>query len=99
MIPGTRTGGDDRPPVSRREWRVLAICMAIALLDGFDVQTMGVAAPALARAWGIPATALSAVFAAGPAGMLVGALVMGRAPCSAPGALARSSALQRGGSF
>ena len=78
MIPGTRTGADDRPPVPRREWRVLAICMAIALLDGFDVQTMGVAAPALARTWGIPATALSAVFAAGPAGMLVGALVMGR---------------------
>ena len=78
MIQGTRTGGDDRPPVGRREWRVFAICMAIALLDGFDVQAMGVAAPALARVWGIPAAALSAVFMAAPAGMLVGALAMGR---------------------
>jgi MFS transporter, AAHS family, 4-hydroxybenzoate transporter len=68
----------DRQPVRRGEWRVFAICTAIALLDGFDVQTMGVAAPALARAWGLAPPALSAVFMAAPAGMVVGALVMGR---------------------
>ena len=78
MIPDKRIGRDDRPAVSRGEWRVFAICMAIALLDGFDVQTMGVAAPALAQVWGLPATAFSAVFMAAPAGMLVGALAMGR---------------------
>ncbi len=60
------------------DWRVFAICTAIALLDGFDVQTMGVAAPALTRAWGVAPAAMSTVFAAAPAGMLVGALVMGR---------------------
>jgi MFS transporter, AAHS family, 4-hydroxybenzoate transporter len=68
----------DKQPVDRFEWRVFAICMAIALLDGFDVQTMGVAAPALARAWRVPASTLSGVFMAAPAGMLVGALAMGR---------------------
>ena len=57
---------------------MFAICTAIALLDGFDVQTMGVAAPALARAWGVAPPALSPVFMAAPAGMLVGALAMGR---------------------
>jgi MFS transporter, AAHS family, 4-hydroxybenzoate transporter len=64
-------------PQDRCEWGVFAICTAIALLDGFDVQTMGVAAPALARAWGVPPPALSPVFMAAPAGMLVGALAMG----------------------
>jgi AAHS family 4-hydroxybenzoate transporter-like MFS transporter len=68
----------DKQPVDRFEWGVFAICMAVALLDGFDVQTMGVAAPALARAWRVPPSALSAVFMAAPAGMLVGALAMGR---------------------
>ena len=57
---------------------MFAICTAIALLDGFDIQTMGVAAPALTRAWGVAPAAMSTVFAAAPAGMLAGALVMGR---------------------
>jgi MFS transporter, AAHS family, 4-hydroxybenzoate transporter len=68
----------DRQPVRRGEWGVFAICTAIAFLDGFDVQTMGVAAPALAREWGLAPPALSAVFMAAPAGMVVGALAMGR---------------------
>ena len=68
----------DTRAVSRFQWGVMATCMAIALIDGFDVQTMGIAAPALAREWGVPARAFGPVFAATPAGMLVGALVMGR---------------------
>ena len=28
-------------PSARVHWEVFAICMATALLDGFDVQTMG----------------------------------------------------------
>ena len=68
----------DTEPEGRFGWGVFAICMAIALLDGFDVQAMGVAAPALARAWRVPPTTLSTVFMAAPAGMLVGALAMGR---------------------
>ena len=72
------TGPRERQSGARGEWGVFAICTAIALLDGFDVQTMGVAAPALARAWGLPPPALSAIFMAAPAGMIVGALAMGR---------------------
>ena len=68
----------DTRPVSRFQWGVLATCMAIALIDGFDVQAMGIAAPTLAHEWGVPARAFGPVFAAAPAGMLVGALAMGR---------------------
>jgi MFS transporter, AAHS family, 4-hydroxybenzoate transporter len=68
----------DTRPVSRYQWSIVATCTAIALIDGFDVQAMGVAAPALAREWGVPAGGFGPVFAAAPAGMLVGALAMGR---------------------
>jgi MFS transporter, AAHS family, 4-hydroxybenzoate transporter len=68
----------DTRPISRFQWNVFATCTAIALIDGFDVQAMGVAAPTLAREWGVPAAAFGPVFAAAPAGMLVGALAMGR---------------------
>ena len=68
----------DTRPVSRFQWGVFATCMTIALIDGFDVQAMGVAAPTLAREWGVPARAFGPVFAAAPAGMLVGALALGR---------------------
>jgi MFS transporter, AAHS family, 4-hydroxybenzoate transporter len=68
----------DGQPISRLQWRVFGTAMAIALLDGLDVQVMGVAAPALARAWQLKPEALAPVFTAAPAGMLVGALIMGR---------------------
>ena len=74
----SRIERDESRGESRGDWRVFAICTAIALLDGFDIQTMGVAAPALTRAWGVAPAAMSTVFAAAPAGMLAGALVMGR---------------------
>jgi AAHS family 4-hydroxybenzoate transporter-like MFS transporter len=67
----------DSRPVSRFQWQVLATCMAVSFLDGLNLQTIGVAAPALAALWGIARQALGPVFAAAPAGMILGALLMG----------------------
>ena len=53
---------------------VLAACL---VMDGFDVQAMGYAAPALARAWGLPSAALGPVFGAGLAGLFAGSLAFG----------------------
>jgi len=68
----------DARPVSRFQVRVFATCLAVALLDGLDLQTMGLAAPALMREWKVPPQAFSTVFSAAPAGMIVGALAFGR---------------------
>src|SRR3989475_10789313 len=68
----------DRRPVSPFQVRVFACCLAVALLDGLDLQTMGLAAPTLMREWNVPAGAFATVFSAAPAGMIAGALILGR---------------------
>src|SRR5262249_4305163 len=68
----------DRRPVSAFQVRVFACCLAVALLDGLDLQTMGLAAPTLMREWKVPASGFATVFSAAPAGMIVGALILGR---------------------
>ena len=67
----------DAAPVSRFQWQAIAVCMAIGLLDGADVQLMGVAAPALLHEWSLSAKTLGPVFMAAPAGMIAGAFIFG----------------------
>lgn len=68
----------DNRPVSRFQVRVFASCLAIALLDGLDLQAMGLAAPTMMREWDVPAEAFATAFSAAPAGMVAGALMLGR---------------------
>src|SRR5437868_13313194 len=51
--------------------------MLITLLDGFDLQTISLAAPLLAEKWSVSAQSFGPVFAAGPMGMAVGAIFLG----------------------
>ncbi len=67
----------DAAPLSRFQWQAIAICLSIGLLDGMDIQLIGVAAPALAHDWGLQPKDLGPVFMAAPAGMIVGALGLG----------------------
>ena len=67
----------DERPVSWFQWRVLFVCMAVALLDGLGLQSVGVAAPSLLQLWHIPRGELGPVFAAAPLGMIFGGLLMG----------------------
>lgn len=67
----------DAAPLSRFQWQAIAICLTIGLLDGLDIQLIGVAAPALAQDWGLQPKDLGPVFMAAPAGMIVGALGLG----------------------
>jgi MFS transporter, AAHS family, 4-hydroxybenzoate transporter len=56
---------------------VMAFAACITILDGFDIQIMGLASPALARDWGIERPALVPAFAAALIGMAVGGFVLG----------------------
>jgi MFS transporter, AAHS family, 4-hydroxybenzoate transporter len=51
------------------------LCGMCLMIDGFDVQAMGYAAPALIRDWQIAGSALGPVFSAGLVGILVGSLL------------------------
>ena len=56
----------------------LFLCVAAALFEGFDNQSMGVAAPKLIPAFGLSPVATSWVFSAATFGLFIGAIVGGR---------------------
>ena len=67
----------DQRPLSGVQWWVLGLCTLVVLLDGFDVQAAAFTGPALAVAWQLERSAMGPIFAAGLAGMAVGALLIG----------------------
>lgn len=67
----------DRPRLTALQLRVALLCGAVALLDGIDSQSIGIAAPALVEALGVSRAALGPVFSAALFGAMVGAFVFG----------------------
>ncbi|MFI4935974.1 MAG: MFS transporter, partial [Caulobacterales bacterium] len=65
------------PAVNRAAW-TLTLCFMGALAEGFDVQSMGVAAPGLAPALGLTRDQLGPAFSASIVGLLIGAVLIGR---------------------
>jgi AAHS family 4-hydroxybenzoate transporter-like MFS transporter len=66
----------DGRPVTTMQWRVLGLCALCMVIDGFDVQAMAYAAPALIKTWGASRSMLGPVFAAGLLGMFAGSLML-----------------------
>jgi AAHS family 4-hydroxybenzoate transporter-like MFS transporter len=62
-------------PIGPLQIRVFLLCMACLIMDGFDVQAMGYAAPAVIGEWGLDRSRLGPVFAAANFGVLVGLLL------------------------
>lgn len=56
--------------------RALVLCTSCMIFDGFDVQAMGYAAPALIQEWSVPKAALGPVFGAALFGVLIGSLLL-----------------------
>src|SRR5437868_14609258 len=55
----------------------VALCFAIAVLEGFDIQAIGVAAPRLAPEFNLAPAQLGWVFSISNIGMVLGAAVGG----------------------
>jgi len=55
----------------------IGLCFIVALLEGLDLQATGIAAPHMAREFGLDAAMLGWVFSAGLIGLLPGAFVGG----------------------
>lgn len=58
------------------QWRVLALCFLLNMLDGLDVLAISFAAPVIAEDWSISAQALGIIFSAALVGMAIGAVVV-----------------------
>lgn len=63
--------------LSRYQVLVIAMCGLVALLDGFDTQSVAFVVPLIAKEWELPLSAFGPVFAAGLLGGLIGAVVFG----------------------
>lgn len=56
----------------------LGLCFIVALLEGLDLQSIGVAAPRMAREFGLSVSQMGLAFSAGTFGLLPGAMLGGR---------------------
>ncbi len=58
-------------------WRVLFLCMVVAMLDGYDTQVIALVAPVLGPEWNLDSSAFGPVFAAGLFGLMLGSIAFG----------------------
>jgi AAHS family 4-hydroxybenzoate transporter-like MFS transporter len=56
---------------------IIVLCALVAMVDGFDTQSIALVAPVIVSVWGVKAAAFGVVFAAGLFGSLLGALLLG----------------------
>ena len=62
--------------LSALQIRVVLICTLAQIFDGFDIYSIGMAAPALAGAWHLPGAAFANTFVMSGVGTLTGALTL-----------------------
>lgn len=66
----------DERGMSPLQWRAIGLCAVVAMLDGYDTQSIAFAAPAIASDWKISIASFGPGFAAGLAGLTVAALTL-----------------------
>jgi AAHS family 4-hydroxybenzoate transporter-like MFS transporter len=64
----------ERSRIGPLQIRVFLLCVCCLVMDGFDVQAMGYAAPYVLREWSISSVQMAAVFVAANLGVLVGSI-------------------------
>lgn len=72
----TRTA--ERRKRGQRRWTIIILCALVALLDGMDLQSIGLAAPFMAEALHVAPSAFGLVFSIALVGMALGSFALGR---------------------
>jgi MFS family permease len=62
-------------PFGALQLRVVLLCALVQAFDGFDLGTIGMAAPSLSKAWGVAPPLFTTSFVMSSVGILVGALL------------------------
>jgi benzoate transport len=75
MTPNLRRTFDEGP-MSRFQWSAIAICIALVMLDGFDVLVMAFTASSVSAEWKLTGAQLGMLFSAGLFGMAAGSLFL-----------------------
>jgi MFS transporter, AAHS family, 4-hydroxybenzoate transporter len=66
----------DASPMSRAQWLAVGCAFALAAIDGFDVLTLSMIAPALRQAWHLDFAALGLLLSSGNVGVAIGLFVL-----------------------
>ena len=67
----------DNSPMGRLQYIVIALCIVLLALDGFDVLAISFAAPGISEEWGISRGTLGIVLSMELAGMALGSVAIG----------------------
>ena len=65
------------PRTPSQTWLTVALCSLAGMAEGFDIQSMGVAAPGMAPALRLTRDQLGPAFSASTVGLLIGAILIG----------------------
>ncbi|MBB4512592.1 MFS transporter [Paraburkholderia fungorum] len=71
------TAGAARVRLSGLQLRIILLCAAVTLVDGFDTQSIAFVAPHIVDVWRVSPVLFAPVFAAGLLASFIGALVLG----------------------
>jgi AAHS family 4-hydroxybenzoate transporter-like MFS transporter len=63
--------------LTQSRWRAFALALLVLVLDGVDIQVLGLVAPSLVREWGVTRAALGPAMSAALVGMAIGAPLAG----------------------
>jgi MFS transporter, AAHS family, 3-hydroxyphenylpropionic acid transporter len=69
--------GADAAASPGRAWLTVALCSLASIAEGFDIQSMGVAAPGMAPALHLTRAQLGPAFSASTVGLFIGAFLVG----------------------
>src|ERR1700748_3083103 len=67
----------ENQPFGALQLKVVLLCALVQAFDGFDLGTIGIAAPSLSKAWGVAPPTFTIAFVMSSVGILVGALASG----------------------
>lgn len=67
----------EHQPFGALQLRVVLLCAFVQAFDGFDLGTIGMAAPSLIKAWGVAPKDFTIAFVMSSVGILIGALASG----------------------
>jgi len=67
----------ENQPFGALQLRVVLLCALVQAFDGFDLGTIGMAAPSLSKVWGVPPAQFTIAFVMSSVGILFGALASG----------------------
>lgn len=69
--------GPDFAPERGEAWRVVTLCLLVAIVEGIDIQSVGVAASGIAQHFNLGPTALGFIMSTSILGLMIGAAIGG----------------------